>query len=269
MVECFTLSRSPGYTTLSWGEDSCLLNLPFFLQHTSALQKMPWLEYLFVREVGETARGKNNERKWSQCDLMTFLILLKLGLCKHLVFFVDVLNFIQLSSRYLPAQAPLTCLSCAWRSCWAWCLLVLETTYVDLQAHSSLAVCVHRCVCKPCSPEPCTGGPHTSQQHCISGCAQTSFKLPVWWISFFAVWEICSALCESTEDLCSFLFLLEASYRALEKHFISASALYLRGNTGIFPAGSIWIFWRKDVGLLASKSQVWKVASNYHCSMDK
>lgn len=50
-----------------------------------------------------------------------------------------VLNFIQLSSRYLPAQAPLTCLSCAWRSCWVWCLLVLETTYVDLQAHSSLA----------------------------------------------------------------------------------------------------------------------------------
>lgn len=127
----------------------------------------------------------------------------------------------------------------------------------------------NQCVYKPCSPEPCTGGPHTSQQHCITGCAQTSFKLPVWWISFFAVWEICSTLCESTEDLCSFLFLLEASYRALEKHFISASALYLRGNTGIFPAGSIWLFWKKDVGLLASKSPVWKVAGNYHCSMDK
>lgn len=192
MVEGFPLSIRPVFATL-WRQQ-----LPVELwgwQHRVAL--------IFKKVISLWSHGISNlaETRALHTSFFPWMCALLLPICFP-------------ASVSPEGMEPLAPQSCVQKFHAEWCLFYVGTTNVDPQGSSSRLEPVFVQTLISGSTD-C--GLMSIPQHYLPTCAQSKHTFPIQHSSSFPNWEMCTILCEHTEDLDSLLFLLQASNRALDK----------------------------------------------------
>lgn len=186
------------------------------------------------------------KKKWSQCDLMVFPILLKLGLCIRLCFHGHVLFFVLFTFKYLSSLRQwhlwLHCLMFQ-NPVQEWCLFVLGTTNMDPQGNSSLAganVCTN-----PDLQKPTLWVDVHPNNTVLLYVLKPALGFQYSRFNPFQI-EKCVQPCVKTQKICVYsCFCLKVPTGPWINCFISAPVLYLTENTCLFPPGGTQLFARK------------------------